>query len=563
MAAYSLPRMHALACLKPFMIVATSVIAVLCIFSVWHTVDQSSRVHVFVNKQAALAESTLNRADVPLLQPARIREGEFGLVSATAGDQQKSMSRIDMYNKSVSSSSTFDAAPDTAADASTLVAELEARLRVLDRGRVMKRHADVDSGSRRRAASAQARVSADTIHRILGSARALPEALIKAAPPRMYNTLDEKWKASLPGSDSHIAVHATDLIAARVRSHAYAQQQGAHVRAPLVIGVLSDPVMLWTLGLAAYATWVRDLRSYAEVLFFIGACGIDTSRFPGRVVCLNTSDTYPPQRKVHLFWEYMWRQKRTQFHWFLKLDHDTYVNALQLRRLTQQLLSPEHVWTPAYIGEPALGRAEEQSSLGLNGHAYCLGLGYMMNSLTLEAVGPHLMPECFRSTVSHHSDTEVGRCIFRHVHNTSCRSVEGFAFKQLYYQQTGSYVFPMYLQQSGQMQLAFPAQPKAAHFAATLLHPLKNATFIHRFHTQVHSNLRPPQPNIVKQAGQDFVIYARAKSDLRRTCVHNLMRQMQLHSFPLQECEAPKSTVSITVFSHMDPQTSFLYNSPY
>lgn len=46
------------------------------------------------------------------------------------------------------------------------------------------------------------------------------------------------------------------------------------------------------------------------------------------------------------------------------------------------------------------------------------------------------------------------------------------------------------------MTLVFQKEPKATHFAATLLHPLKRAEDFYRFHKQTTSELRPVQPII-------------------------------------------------------------------
>jgi hypothetical protein len=44
--------------------------------------------------------------------------------------------------------------------------------------------------------------------------------------------------------------------------------------------------------------------------------------------------------------------------------------------------------------------------------------------------------------------------------------------------------YPMKLVKGGQMTLVFQHEPKATHFDATLLHPLKRAEDFYRFHKQ-------------------------------------------------------------------------------
>lgn len=52
---------------------------------------------------------------------------------------------------------------------------------------------------------------------------------------------------------------------------------------------------------------------------------------------------------------------------------------------------------------------------------YCLGgPGYLLNRKALSLMGPHV-PECKRDWASEHSDTEIGRCVARHV-GVSCEA---------------------------------------------------------------------------------------------------------------------------------------------
>ena len=120
-----------------------------------------------------------------------------------------------------------------------------------------------------------------------------------------------------------------------------------------------------------------------------------------------------------------------------------------------------------------------------------------MNQALLSHLGGHIMTECLGQVVSSHSDTEIGRCVFRFAPGkTNCTHVKGFYFRQLYYQQIGPRVFPMSLISTGQMSLVFPQTPKYAHFNAPALHPLKHEEDFYRFHKQVVTALRPVQPNI-------------------------------------------------------------------
>ena len=83
------------------------------------------------------------------------------------------------------------------------------------------------------------------------------------------------------------------------------------------------------------------------------------------------------------------------------------------------------------------------------------------------------------------------------------------------------------------------ARPKHTHFSAVLLHPLKQASDFYRFHKQTMSMLRPVQPRISNTS--DPTSYRQATSDLRISCVHNPIRQMEVANYYLQECPTPEA----------------------
>eukprot|EP00051_Salpingoeca_urceolata_P035814 m.31484 g.31484 ORF g.31484 m.31484 type:complete len:702 (+) comp9760_c0_seq1:455-2560(+) len=320
----------------------------------------------------------------------------------------------------------------------------------------------------------------------------------------------------------------------------------------LVVGVLTDPKSLTSICMAAYTTWVRDLEALAKVYFFIGSCQAVTKGFPGNLVCLDTPDTYPPQRKVFLMWKWLHDNELRNYQWFMKVDHDSYVNVRRIGQLVKALGAGKQRFRRSYIGSPVSGRREEQSKLGLNGARYCLGMGYIVNFLTLREIGKHLMT-CAGAVVSNHSDTEMGRCIHRYA-GIQCLNAKNYDFKQVYYQQDGGRVFPMKLQAGGQMALTFPREPKHAHFAAVLVHPLKRAEDFYRFHKQSISKLRPLQPLIAKNNPQ--APYQSAIEDLKSTCVHNPVCQAETMGYELPECETPQPTGPVRF-----PVKAFIFTS--
>lgn len=148
------------------------------------------------------------------------------------------------------------------------------------------------------------------------------------------------------------------------------------------------------------------------------------------------------------------------------------------------------------------------------------------------------------------------------------------------------------------MTLVFQKEPKATHFGATLLHPLKRAEDFYRFHKQSTSGLRPVQPHISDKSepspcvsyGSHFrwhshchlklsagcgtrmrkcasvrvcavlesknlaglvlttrclrhtnhicIRYQMASADLRQSCVHNPQRQKAVTGVALPECKS-------------------------
>jgi len=196
-----------------------------------------------------------------------------------------------------------------------------------------------------------------------------------------------------------------------------------------------------------------------QVVFFVGSCEADISSFPGDIRCLATPDTYPPQRKVFLLWAYLAKHFSEHYTWFMKVDHDTYVNARVMQDLIGMLMTPRYSDKPGYYGAQAKGRLEERGRLGLNGKAYCSGLGYVVNKPILLTLAEWGM-DSLAKVVSNHSDTEVGRCV--HFHSrVECEPPGDFKFHQVYYQQDGRHVFPMKLIHGGQMNLVCSLQPVA------------------------------------------------------------------------------------------------------
>eukprot|EP00186_Timspurckia_oligopyrenoides_P003287 CAMPEP_0182448610 /NCGR_PEP_ID=MMETSP1172-20130603/28454_1 /TAXON_ID=708627 /ORGANISM="Timspurckia oligopyrenoides, Strain CCMP3278" /LENGTH=403 /DNA_ID=CAMNT_0024645545 /DNA_START=139 /DNA_END=1350 /DNA_ORIENTATION=- len=119
---------------------------------------------------------------------------------------------------------------------------------------------------------------------------------------------------------------------------------------------------------------------------------------------------YPALNKNLLQWEHMARM--TAFKWYMRCDDDAYVNLKLYRQLLLQL---DHT-KPFYIGNGALGRAQERKILKLtSGNPYAQG-GYCQ---AFSAGAQSLVLNC-RDSVKKwleelgsnhtHDDVELGRC---------------------------------------------------------------------------------------------------------------------------------------------------------
>ncbi|GAQ85218.1 hypothetical protein KFL_002240190 [Klebsormidium nitens] len=172
------------------------------------------------------------------------------------------------------------------------------------------------------------------------------------------------------------------------------------------------------------------LAPHADVIVFVGNSTSNESahalaRAHGgiRLVWLNVSDEYPPRLKDLAMWEYLHQQFQGAFDWFMHLDDDTYVEPGRLRAFLHGFSAAGRSNRPLYVGAPGQGRPSDRQGhklglpLGKYGDVipYCLGgPGYLLNARALAAMGPHVAA-CKADWASEHSDTEIGRCVARHV----------------------------------------------------------------------------------------------------------------------------------------------------
>ena len=209
-----------------------------------------------------------------------------------------------------------------------------------------------------------------------------------------------------PRPSSRLVDVRTPLTQQRTRPKTLAEELGASMRQPLLIGVVTSKKLLFSRARAINNTWGPQ----APKLIFFSSEGTKAHDLP--VVSLSgTDDTYPPQKKVYRMLKYMYDHYIDNFNWFMRADDDIYVRVDPLVRFLHSL-DPS---TDLYIGQPGLGKPEDLERIKLYpNERYCMGgPGVIMSRSLLIKLGPHL-EECLTNVVvSWNEDLEVGRCIMR------------------------------------------------------------------------------------------------------------------------------------------------------
>ena len=212
------------------------------------------------------------------------------------------------------------------------------------------------------------------------------------------------------------------------------------------------------------------------------------------------------------------------------------------------------------------------------------GMSYIVSRPALSMVGPFLA-SCLAGVVSNHSDTEMGRCMYRHAH-VDCRPISpDFKIFNMFYARDGANVSP-FKQVDGRLHVKLSETPLLPNFRAVFMHPIKDGPQMDRFHNQVHclpsylsplppsplslsrllsplsptttsSPLPPPPPcqrsssltapvvqqlrplQIFPDASHPTALdwhYKTAQQDFRASCVNNPTLQRVLHRVELPEC---------------------------
>ena len=316
------------------------------------------------------------------------------------------------------------------------------------------------------------------------------------------------------------------------------KQEHRYQRRRLVVGILADYNLLNTLVNASRHTWIPSFPH--DIYYFVGRRGAprtDYSPLSNLIELPANDEDYPPINKTFLMWSYFYRQHLAHYDYFMSLDADSYINVDNFETMLNATTCLD-----CYVGVPLKGEAYERKKLGLFA-PYCAGMGYLVAQRTLAKFGPHL-DLCRSSTVSWHSDTEVGRCIYQHASGISCTNASFGSFQRVMFTtDANGKVIRFTLNDRKQLKVGFPVAPPTKFFEAALVHPIKSLAAIQQFHEQNRLQLRPILP----------------LAFLRDSCVANPIIQNEVHpqkkhalecSFRLQT-EVTTSLESITAFAIM------------
>ncbi|CAF1512077.1 unnamed protein product [Rotaria magnacalcarata] len=255
-----------------------------------------------------------------------------------------------------------------------------------------------------------------------------------------------------------------------------------------VLGILADQRLMNTLVNASRQTWIPSFQH--DIFYFVGKQRGNSVRFSSKlniVELLVDDNEYPPVNKTFSMWAYFYQQHLSRYNYFMAIDADTYVNAKNLQIMLNSIKCQN-----CYVGYPATGEPYERARLGLRA-PYCLGMGYVIARNTLRRFAPNINV-CRQSTVANHSDTELGRCIYRFTSGISCTRVSTALERVMYTTNNQGTIIPFRRDSHGRLQIEFPKAPPTRFFKAALVHPLKTSHAFYQFHRQVKQQLRPVLP---------------------------------------------------------------------
>ncbi|CAG0916335.1 unnamed protein product [Notodromas monacha] len=239
------------------------------------------------------------------------------------------------------------------------------------------------------------------------------------------------------------------------------------------VGIMTTVNFLRTRAVAGVETFLSVLPHGVEYMYFVpeGALARKNFSVPMNVYELKgVDDTYPPQKKALAMFYYMWKIHGNGFDWFVRLDDDAYLNAVELLKLLRSLNPNE----PHLIGQGATGRKEEAGSLFLGpGDNYCMGgTGIIFSRKTVAEVAPNVF-ECANNLRTFHEDIELCRCV-KQFSSTNLSCTKSSETKKLFLHNYGG-------------EQAFTGDLEAMQDLnrAITIHPLKKAELFYKIHAYI------------------------------------------------------------------------------
>ncbi|XP_028398933.1 chondroitin sulfate synthase 1-like [Dendronephthya gigantea] len=243
----------------------------------------------------------------------------------------------------------------------------------------------------------------------------------------------------------------------------------------LIIGIMTAENYIRTRAKAIHDSWGNTSGS-VKVIFFTGERGNASGNFD-LVRLPKVDDTYPPQNKSFQMLKYVFEHYMGEFHWFVRADDDVYIRSDKLSEFLYGFDSSDDL----LFGRAGVGKFHEKGKLGLgDSDNFCIGgVGVIMSQSLLRKVAPYLLT-CLNETVTLHEDSELGRCIRRHV-GVMCPWAQE--------------VQHMFYQNFEKPERVFTNSLKRSPFRnAITVHPIKDPTYMlhlrHHFLTSDFLNLQ-------------------------------------------------------------------------
>lgn len=237
----------------------------------------------------------------------------------------------------------------------------------------------------------------------------------------------------------------------------------------IVLVILTEWEQMNTRVRASQDTWIKQM-SY-DVLYFVGRYDAVTTTLPKAPNIIDLpcrDDEYPPVNKTYAMWHHLYMNYVMDYQFFVAVDSDTYVNVKHLETLIKNLTCSD-----CYVGFSMGDTNPKWRNLTGLQVPFCQGMGYIISRSTLLQFGPYLH-SCRTSFFGRHSDTEIGRCIYKHVHNLSCSNGK-IPFKMVSYTTNEkNEKVGLRFNAREQMHIEFPLAPPTEFFQAVMVHPLSS-----------------------------------------------------------------------------------------